>query len=243
MKPSGSGKVGQLDLAELDVDVGPLGDPQRVVARLGMVAEQVAHLVGGLEVVLLALELEALGVRQHRAGLHAQQGVVGLVVLAVGVVRVVGGEQRGADATGELDQLRIGPSLLGHPVVLQLDEQVVAAEDVLQPGGLLGGAGDVAAQQRLEDVTAETPGRGDDALGVVGEQLPVEARLVVVALEERPRSQLDEVAVAGVRLGEQGQVVVQLVAGIGVAARVVGAAPPAPAARSGCRGPCRPPCR
>ena len=54
----------------------------------------------GLQVVLVALELEALRVAHQRAGLHAQQGVVGHVVVAVGVVAVVGGQQRRADACG-----------------------------------------------------------------------------------------------------------------------------------------------
>ena len=130
-------EVGQLRLAELDGDVGALGDPQRVVARLGKVAEQVAHLRGRLEVVLLALELEPLRVAEHRPGLHAQQRVVRLVVLAVDVVRVVGGDQRRADLAGDLDQLRVGVALGLQAVVLQLDEQVVLAEDVLQPAGLV----------------------------------------------------------------------------------------------------------
>ena len=137
VKPSGSGKFGQQRLAELDVELGPLGDPQRVVARLRHLAEQVAHLVGGLEVVLVALELEALRIAISAPGLHAQQRVVRLVVLAVGVVRVVGGEQRGADPLGDLDQLRVRVALRRQAVVLQLDEQVVLAEDVLQPAGLL----------------------------------------------------------------------------------------------------------
>ena len=34
----GEREVGQLRLAELDLDVGPLGDPQRVVAGLGQLA-------------------------------------------------------------------------------------------------------------------------------------------------------------------------------------------------------------
>ena len=125
-------EVGQRRLAELDRDVGTLGDPQRVVARLGMVAEEVAHLVGGLEVVLGALELEPLRIGQHRLRLHAQQHVVRLVVVAMGVMRVVRREQRRADAAGELDELRVGASLFGEAMVLQLDEQVVLAEDVLQ---------------------------------------------------------------------------------------------------------------
>jgi hypothetical protein len=87
--------------------------------------------------VLLAFELEPLRVRQGGAGLHAQQRVVGLVVLTVRVVRVVGGEQRRADPAGDLDQLRVGLVLGGEPVVLQFDEQVVLAEDLLQPAGLL----------------------------------------------------------------------------------------------------------
>ncbi len=197
-EPLGQREVRQLRGAELDVDLRPLGDPQRVVARLGHLAEEVAHLVGGLEVVLLALELEALRVRQHGAGLHAEQGVVGLVVLAVGVVGVVGGQQRRPQRGGQLDQLRVGLALGRQAVVLQLDEEVVAPEDLLQPAGLLQRALLVALQQRLQDMTAEAAGGGDQALAVLGEQLPVEARLVVVALEEGLRREVDEVAVADV---------------------------------------------
>ena len=131
------GELGQARLAQLDLHVGPLGDQQRVVARLGHLAEEVAHLRRRLEVVLGALELEAVRVREQCAGLHAEQRVVGHGVLAVGVVAVVGGQQRRADAPGDLDQLRVGAVLVGQAVVLQLDEEVVAAEDVLEPRGPL----------------------------------------------------------------------------------------------------------
>ena len=79
----------------------------------------------------------------------------------------------------------------------------------------------VALQQRLQHVAAEAAGGGDEALVVLGEQVPVEARLVVVALEEGLAGELDEVAVAGLVLGQQGQVVVELPAALGVAAGVV----------------------
>jgi hypothetical protein len=82
--------------------------------------------------VVVAVELEPVGIADQRAGLHAQQGVVGDRVLAVHVVAVVGGEQRGADPLGDLDQLRVGAVLVGDAVVLDLDEQVVPPEDVLQ---------------------------------------------------------------------------------------------------------------
>ena len=205
-------EVGQQRLAERDVELGPLGDPQRVVARLRHLAEQVPHLVGGLEVVLLTLDLEALRVRERRPGLHAQQRVVRLVVLAVGVVRVVGGQQRGADAAGDVEQLRVRLALRRQPVILQLDEEVVLAEDLLQPSRLLERTLVVALEQRLQHVSTETSGGGDQTLVVLLEQLPVHPRLVVVALEERQARQLDQVAVAGLVLGQQREVVVELAA-------------------------------
>src|SRR3546814_5598383 len=70
-------EVGQLRLAELDGDVGTLGDPEGVVARLGQLVEEVAHLLRRLQVVLVTGELEAVGVALQRSGLHAEQRVVG----------------------------------------------------------------------------------------------------------------------------------------------------------------------
>ena len=220
----GQREVRQLRIAEGDLEVGPLGDPQRVLTRLGDVAEQVAHLIGGLQVVLVTLELEPLGIRQHGPGLHAQQGVVGLVVLAVGVVGVVGGEQGGVQLTGDVEQLWVGVALGRQAVVLQLDEEVVAPEDVLQPRRLLECARAVTAEQRLENVAAEAPGGRDEPVVVLGEELPIQPGLVVVPLEERLARELDQVAVADLVLGQQGQVVVELLAPLRVTARVVDAA-------------------
>ncbi len=216
-------EVRQQRLAELDLELGTFGDPQRVVARRRDLPEEVAHLGGRLQVVLGPLELEALGVRQQRTRLHAQQRVVRLVVVLVGVVAVVGGEQRRADLLGDLDQLRVRVALGRQAVVLQFDEQVVPPEDVLQPRRLGQRALLVAVQQRLQHVPTEAPGGGDQAFGVLLQQLPVHPRLVVVALHEGEAGQLDEVLVAGLVLGQQGEVVVELRAALGVAAGVVDA--------------------
>ena len=182
--------------------------------------------------MLGALELEALRIGQQRPGLHAQQRLVRLVVVLMRVVAVVRGEQRRTDLLGDLDQLRVRLTLGGQAVVLQFDEQVVAPEDVLQPARLGQRALVVAVEQRLQHVPAEAAGGGDQTLGVLLEQLPVDAGLVVVALHERQARQLDQVLVAGLVLGQQGQVVVELGAALGVAARVVDAAPPRGALRA-----------
>ena len=67
---------------------------------------------------------------------------------------------------------------------------------------------------------AEASGGGDQAVGVLGEHLPVHSGLVVVALEECRAGQLEQIPVAGVVFGQQGQVVVELFA-LAVVARVV----------------------
>ena len=231
-------EVGQLGLAELDGHVGPLGHQQRVVAGRGhlVVGEQVPHLRRRLQVVLVAVELEAALVGQQRAGLHAQQDVVGLGVVAVGVVAVVGGQQGRVEGAGDPQQRWVDPVLLGDLVVLHLDEEVVGAEDLPQPPGLLQRPVLVALQQGLGHLRAQAAGGDDQAFAVVGQHVPVAAGLVVVALQEGPTGDLDEVLVADVVLGQQGEVVVELLAALGVAAGVVDAAPPVGALVAGLVG-------
>ena len=207
-------------------DVGPLGDEQRVVARLGKLGEEVPHLAGRLEVVLGPLEVEAVGVRQQRTRLHAEQRVVGHRVFSMRVVAVVGGQQRGIEPAGDLHQLRVGPLLIGDPVVLQFDEEVLLAENVLQPSGPALRQLDVAAQQRLEHHATQAPRGGDQALVVSLEQLPVESGLVVVPLQVGGRGELEQIAVPLDRLRQEGQVVVELLPPFHVAAGVVHLAPP-----------------
>ncbi len=207
--------------AELDLDVGPLGDEQRVVARLRVVREQVAHLDRGLEVELVGVELEALRVVAHRAGLHAQERVVGLGVVAVRVVAVVRRQQRRAHVARQLDQLRVDLQLLGEAVVLELDEERVAPEDGLEAVDVRAGQLVVTLQQRLRNRTAEAAGRADEPLVVLLEQLEVDARLLEEPVEVRVRRHLDQVAVPLRALGQQREVVdvVLVAAGPVVAAR------------------------
>src|ERR1700688_1598348 len=111
-------------------------------------------------------------------------------------------------------------------MVLELNEEAVAPEHVLKAPGELEGAFLVVGQQRLEHDATEASGGGDDALVVTLEELPVDSRLVVVALEVRGRRELEEVAVPGGGLGQQGQVVIELLSPGDVPAGVVDPAAP-----------------
>ena len=130
-----------------------------------------------------------------------------LGVVAVRVVRVVGGEQRRAHVARQPDELRVHLQLLGQAVVLQLDEERVAPEDRLEAVDVLPGELVVVLQDRLRDRAAEAAGGADEALVVLLEQLEVDPRLLEEAVEVRVRRHLDEVAVALRRLGQQREVV------------------------------------
>ena len=115
-------------------------------------------------------------------------------------------EQRRAELARDLEQGPDDAGVVVDPVVLQLDEEVLFAEDVLEPRrGFERGVGFVL-QDQLRDEAAEASGGGADAGVVAFEQLPVAARLVVVAVEVRGARDLDEVAVALVRLREHREV-------------------------------------
>ena len=108
VKPSGRGNSGSCGLPNSMVTSARSAIHSVLSHADGDLAEQVPHLLGGLQVVLVTLEVEALGVAHERAGLDAQQRVVGQVVLAVGVVAVVGGQERRADPPSDVDQLGVG---------------------------------------------------------------------------------------------------------------------------------------
>ena len=118
--------------------------------------------------------------------------------------------QREPGLAGEPGQERVDPLLLGEPSVLDLHVDAVAAEDLDETVEIAGGVGRPVLLERLADPARQAAGQRQDARGVALEQLPVHARLVVVALQVAERRQLDQVPVALVRLGEQRQVVVPL---------------------------------
>ena len=91
--------------------------------------------------------------------------------------------------------------------VLDLDVDLVAAEDLHQPVELGSRARPGRpSQQRLADAARQAAGERDQPARVALQQLEVDARLVVVALEVAGRDELDEVVVAGRVLGQQRQV-------------------------------------
>ncbi len=122
------------------------------------------------------------------------------------VVDVAGGDERQLRLGRELDELRVDALLHLEARVLELDVGVVAPEHLRQPVEVGRGVLGPVLLERLADAAGEAAGERDQAARVALEQLPVDARLRVVALEVAERAELDQVRVAGVRLGQQRQV-------------------------------------
>jgi hypothetical protein len=207
-------------------------DAPCVQHRLAVLGKERQHLRRALHVDILGVlqPVRIVLVLLHR---DAAERVVDIVVLGVQEVRVVVDDKRQPELLRELAQIRIDLLLLGH-MALQLDVEARLALVVgLERGGVPPRLGDGAlpedgilarAQVVLEvrrERRAEVAVDRDDAVGPLREGRLVHARLVVEAVQERVRRELEEVAVARDRLGEQHEVpAAVLLAGVGLVAAV-----------------------
>ncbi len=131
-------------------------------------------------------------------------------VLVMEVVDVAGGDERELGLIGEPRELGVDPLLGLEARVLDLDVGGVVPEDLHQAVEVRRRVVRPVLLQRPRDPPREAAGEGDQALRVAFEQLPVDARLVVVTLEIRRRGELDQVPVALVRLRQERQMGVPL---------------------------------
>ncbi len=122
-----------------ELELAALGKLHGAGADFGSVGEEAVHLFGGLDVELLGVELEALGVVHAAGGLDAEEDFVGAGVLVFDVVRVVGGDERDVEIFFEAEH-GLGDGLVGlEVVVLDLEKEVAAAEHgFVVAGGLFG---------------------------------------------------------------------------------------------------------
>ena len=94
---------------------------------------------------------------------------------------------------------------IGHAVVLDLDEEVLLAEDLLVPGAQPLGLGRLAVQDEVGELGGGAAGQADQAVGVALEDLLVDPGLVIEALEERERREPHQVPEARGVPGQQRQ--------------------------------------
>ena len=90
----------------------------------------------------------------------------------------------------ECDEARIDLLLLGEPGVLDLDVGRAAPEDLGESVEVGAGVLPAPLDERARDAPRETAGERDEAFRMALQELPVDARLVVVAPEVAERAEL-----------------------------------------------------
>ena len=208
--PLGDREGRQQDPPELDLDRAALRDLQRPRHRLLEAGEVACHLLRGLEEELVRVESPVRRVLQRVARLDAEERLVRERVLGVQVVDVTGRHEREAGLLREGDEAGVDLLLLGEAGVLQLDVRRVASEDLDEAVEIRVRVLRPALRERPRHSPRQTARERHDPARVSLEELPVDARLVVVALEVAERGELDEVGVALVRLGEEREMRVAL---------------------------------
>src|SRR5713226_5102453 len=120
---------------------------------------------------------------------------------------VVGGHQGNAGLAGQAHHALIHLFLDLQALVLHLEEEVALAENIAQAIGRGARGFFPILQQAFGDFSTQTGGEGNQATGMLGEQVVVHARLVVKAGQTSRGDQFDQVAVALGILAQQYQVV------------------------------------
>ena len=162
---------------------------------MGSMGEEPRHLVGSLDVELVGIELEALGIVDGVGRLHAQQNLVRAAVLIFDVVRIVGGDDRHTQLPRHFHQTRVDHVFFGHPVAHDFDIEPVA-EDVDIGLGVFDRGLIVVFEQRRGHHARHTPREHDQAVVMLRQKIQVDARLVIVAFEKAFGYERGEVAVA-----------------------------------------------
>ena len=94
-----------------------------------------------------------------------------------------------------------------HSVIVQLEEEILRAEDVAKGRRALPRLVELIRLDRHVDLTLKTRAHPDQTLGVRGEQLLVDPRLVMHPFEMRRRHQPDEILVADLVAREEGEMI------------------------------------
>ena len=205
----------ELAFAEVEALVmllDPFGDSRRVGQCLGVAGHRPVHLGGGSDVELVAFELHPLRVVDRPPGRDAKEDVVDLGVFLGQVVGVAGGDHREAEAAGEVGGHPFMIALNLDVVVLDLDEEVFRAEDLLIPDSQFLGVGELAVEDVVGEFRRDAARQADQPLGVALENLLVDPSLVVIPFEKRHGREPEQVPEPLAILGEQGQVKVRLLA-------------------------------
>src|SRR6266576_695277 len=120
--------LGIFRFPELDFEIATVSDLQRVSNCVWKIAENFAHFRGRFEIEF-RLITHSLLVFNFRGSVDAKKNVVRSVIAAPEEVDVVRRDQTESEFAGEFRQVCVALLLLGHSVIVQLDEKISRSEN------------------------------------------------------------------------------------------------------------------
>ncbi len=151
---------------------------------------------------LVAIELHPVGVLNRLGGLDANHHVLRVGIVLTEVVAVVGRNQRQSEVPLQLEQSGMDPVFHWEPLVLNFQKEVFLAEDIAVGRTGLPGGRIVPFHQPLRDFPLQATGKPDQPLGMFGEKLLADARLVIEAVQRGFGRNFGEVPVTLFVLGK-----------------------------------------
>ena len=202
-----AGEAGQ-EVLLLEVELAEVRHPRGVGERVRLAREQRPHFLLRLHVRFLSREAEPLGIVEVAPGTDREQHVVRLRVLPPEIVRVVGGDHADAQLLAQAEHPFRDQTLLGDPVLLDLQPEAVGAEGAREPLGAFLRLLVLPLAEVQRHLAREARGQAHDALGMLGEHLLVDPRTAVETLGEPDRGEPHQVPVPRAIAGEEHQVAV-----------------------------------
>jgi len=194
---------------ELDREIATLTDRKRVRHRIGEILEQVAHFLRRFE-IQLRFVVHAVLVLHHLAGADAKHHVVRVVIAPAQKMDVIRRNQTETELFRQLRQDPVAFVLLFHAVVVQFQEEILRAEDVAILSRGLFRLVDVVRLNGGINFAGQTSAQSDQTGGMLGEKLLVDPRRVMKAVEMRRCNQFHQIAITGLVLCQQREMIGRL---------------------------------
>ena len=198
----------ELRLPELDLHVAPIRNTLGILHGLPGIGEKPLHLFFALDEILPALIAHAVIVGQALARLEAKQNVMRISILRIGIMHVVGANQRNVQLLAHPKELRVDDPLLRDAVVLKLQEVIPLAKAVLILLRALSGLVIQALLDISGHLARKTCGQRNDALMIFLKHLKIHAGLIIIPFREALAHDLCQIRIALVILREQHQMII-----------------------------------
>src|SRR5258708_5601010 len=130
---------------------------------------------------------------------------------------IIGGHERNSSLFRKTNQLAVDILFDGQSLILNFEKEIAFAENIPQTVRIFARLTILLLDNRFGHRPTKAGGERNQSFAMHGEQIVINARAVVEALEETSGNQLDEIVVALERLAEKHEMVRAAHSGLGVA--------------------------